>query len=56
MVGDSPKHDVEGGLRAGMRAVLLDRSGRAGAERVELAARGVAVIRSLRELPDLVIE
>ncbi len=46
MVGDSLKHDVEGALDAGMRAVLLRRSG-------EVPARlptGLSVIRSLAEL------
>ncbi len=49
MVGDSLKHDVEGALDAGMRAVLLRRSG-------EVPARlptGLPVIRSLAELPAL---
>ncbi len=46
MVGDSLKHDVEGALDAGMRAVLLRRSD-------EVPARlptGLPVIRSLAEL------
>jgi putative hydrolase of the HAD superfamily len=46
MVGDSLKHDIEGALAAGMRAVLLRRSG-------ELPARlppNVPVITGLQEL------
>jgi len=57
MVGDSVRQDVEGALAAGLRAVLLDRRDRAASD-VEvstLRARGVPVIRSLRELPRLVI-
>jgi len=49
MVGDSLKHDVEGALKAGMRAVLLRRSGEVP---LNLPA-GIAVIRSLTELPAL---
>ncbi len=50
MVGDSPKHDVEGAIRAGMRGVLLRRGDTptAGAE-----DHGVPIIRTLRELPAL---
>ncbi|HYM23698.1 MAG TPA: HAD-IA family hydrolase [Vicinamibacterales bacterium] len=50
MVGDSLRHDVEGALGAGMRAVLLDRAGTASARASQL---GVPVIRSLHELPQL---
>ena len=52
MVGDSLRHDVEGAMRAGMRGVLLHRgdSPTPGADEL-----GVPVIRSLRELPHLVI-
>jgi HAD superfamily hydrolase (TIGR01549 family) len=49
MVGDSYDHDVAGAEAVGMRGVLIDRSGRAGEP-----PRSVAVIRSLKELPDLV--
>ena len=49
MVGDSVRQDVEGALRAGMRAVLLHRGETPAAGAGEL---GVPVIRSLRELPD----
>jgi HAD superfamily hydrolase (TIGR01662 family) len=55
MVGDSLKHDVEGAMRVGMRGVLLHRAGGEYPAEQELAARGVPVIRSLRELPNLVI-
>ena len=48
MVGDSLKHDVEGALAAGMRAVLLRRSG----EVPPNLPPNVAVIRTLAELPD----
>jgi len=53
MVGDSLAHDVEGARRVGMHGVLLHRG--AGEHPGELAARGVRVIRSLSELPELVI-
>ena len=53
MVGDSFTHDVEGALGVGMRAVLLNR-GDAAAPKV-LGDHRVPVIRSLRELPDLLI-
>jgi HAD superfamily hydrolase (TIGR01662 family) len=48
MVGDSLSHDVAGARRAGMRAILLAR-GQASEPEAD-----VPVIRSLRELPDLV--
>ena len=61
MVGDSLKHDVEGALGVGMRAVLLNR-GDSAAPAVAVARPGseqgdcrVPVIRSLRELPALLI-
>src|SRR5262249_38839699 len=50
MVGDSLRHDVEGALRVGMRAVLLHRGETPPARAAEL---GVPVIRSLGELPAL---
>jgi putative hydrolase of the HAD superfamily len=52
MVGDSLRHDVEGALAAGMRGVLLHRG-----DSPTLAAeeRGIPVIRSLRELPGLIL-
>ena len=46
MVGDSVKADIEGALAAGMRAVLLRRSG----DLPQLLPPGVDVIRSLSEL------
>jgi putative hydrolase of the HAD superfamily len=54
MVGDSIRDDVEGALRAGMRAALVHRSAGPHPRAAELAARGVPIIRSLRELLDLV--
>jgi putative hydrolase of the HAD superfamily len=53
MVGDSVRQDVEGALGAGMRAVLLRRGTDSHADELELAARGVPVIRSLATLPAL---
>lgn len=50
MVGDSIRQDVEGALRAGMRAVLLYRGDRPPERASEL---GVPIIQSLRELPPL---
>jgi putative hydrolase of the HAD superfamily len=53
MVGDSVRQDVEGAMRAGMRAVLLHRG-----HSVPPALAnelGAPVIRTLRELPKLVI-
>jgi HAD superfamily hydrolase (TIGR01662 family) len=55
MVGDSVGQDIEGALRAGMRAVLLHRGENALPREHELRARGVAVIKSLVELMDLVM-
>ena len=55
MVGDSVRQDVEGALRAGMRAVLLHRSGTPHVDADNLRDRGVPVIRSLGELLNLVI-
>lgn len=54
MVGDSVRHDIEGALRAGMRAVLLHRGHEEHPLARALAERGVATISSLRELPSLV--
>ncbi|HZR24163.1 MAG TPA: HAD family hydrolase [Vicinamibacterales bacterium] len=50
MVGDSVRQDVEGALRAGMRAILLDRRDNRPERAREL---GVPIITSLRELPPL---
>ena len=49
MVGDSLDHDIAGARRLGMRAVLVSRAGDAPA-----CPPDVPVIRTLRELPDLV--
>jgi putative hydrolase of the HAD superfamily len=49
MVGDSIKHDIEGALAAGMRAVLLRRSGELPADLIP----GLPVITTLRDLPQL---
>lgn len=49
MVGDSLRADIEGAVAAGLRAVLIRRSG----ERPDHLPPGVAVIGSLRDLPPL---
>jgi len=49
MVGDSLKHDVEGALKAGMRAVLLRRSG----EVPSNLPPGVPVIQTLAQLDEI---
>jgi len=54
MVGDSVRDDVEGALGAGMHAVLVHRSGSPHPRAAELGARDVPIIRSLRELVDLI--
>jgi len=53
MVGDHVRQDVEGALRAGMRAALLHRGPVRHPREEELADRGVPVVRSLRELRGL---
>jgi len=53
MVGDSVRQDVDGAIGAGMRAVLLNRGRAALAGEAALRARGVPVIASLTELPQL---
>jgi len=50
MVGDSVRQDVEGALRAGMRAILLHRGEHPPDRAREL---GVPIIKSLLELPPL---
>ena len=50
MVGDSVRQDIEGALRAGMRAVLLQRGD---TPTTGAGALGVPIIRSLRDLPNL---
>jgi HAD superfamily hydrolase (TIGR01662 family) len=49
MVGDSLKADIDGAVAAGMRGVLLRRSG----EMPPHLPAGVSVVRSLHELPAL---
>jgi putative hydrolase of the HAD superfamily len=53
MVGDSIRQDVEGALRAGMRAVLLHRTGAPHPCQMEMHSLGVPVICSLAELPEV---
>jgi len=50
MVGDSLRQDIEGALRAGMRAILLYRGETPPSRASEL---GVPIIKSLTELPPL---
>jgi putative hydrolase of the HAD superfamily len=47
MVGDSVRHDIDGALRAGMRAALVHRSDDPHPRGKELADRGVPVLRTL---------
>lgn len=54
MVGDSVRHDVDGALQVGMRAVLLHRRDELPADAEALSEAGVPIIRSLSELPSLV--
>jgi HAD superfamily hydrolase (TIGR01662 family) len=54
MVGDSIRHDIDGALRAGMRAALVHRSDRPHPRLTELTRRGVPVLRSLEDLIALV--
>jgi HAD superfamily hydrolase (TIGR01662 family) len=53
MVGDSLRHDIEGALNVGMRAVWLRRGDNAAPTSLALPDATVPVIRSLRELPAL---
>ena len=53
MVGDHIRQDVEGALRAGLRAAFLHRDPVRHPREAELADRGVPVVRSLRELRDV---
>lgn len=55
MVGDSLRHDVEGALNVGMRAVWLHRGDNAAPPSLAVRNANVPVIRSLRELAQLVI-
>ena len=52
MVGDHLRQDVEGALRAGLGAVLLQRGRGEHPRHEDLAALQVPVISSLRELPE----
>ena len=56
MVGDSVSQDIEGALKTGMRAILLHRSETPAPRAQELKDRGIPIIRSLRELNDLLFE
>ena len=53
MVGDSVRQDIEGALNVGMRAILRNRGDNAAP--AVIGDERVPVIRSLRELPNLVI-
>jgi putative hydrolase of the HAD superfamily len=53
MVGDSVRQDIDGALKAKMRAVFLHRDGEPHEREEELLSRGVPTIRSLAELPAL---
>jgi HAD superfamily hydrolase (TIGR01662 family) len=55
MVGDSLRHDIEGAINVGMRAVWLHRGDNAAPTSLALPDATVPVIRSLRELEDLII-
>ncbi len=55
MVGDSVRHDVEGALNVGMRAVWLHRGDNAAPRYTSVRNLTVPVIRSLTELPRLLI-
>ena len=54
MVGDSLRHDVEGALNVGMRAVWLHRGDNAAPTSAAVHDTTVPVIRSLRELPAVI--
>ena len=54
MVGDSVSQDIEGALRAGMRAVLVHRGDTVHPRDQQLASAGVPVVRSLSQLPDVI--
>ena len=56
MVGDSIQHDVDGALRAGMRAVLLHRDDASHPQERELLGRGVPTIRTLHELRAMLLQ
>jgi putative hydrolase of the HAD superfamily len=50
MVGDAARHDIDGALGAGMRAVLLHRGPVPHPREQSLASAGVPTVRSLSEL------
>jgi putative hydrolase of the HAD superfamily len=50
MVGDSVRHDIDGALAAGMRAVLLHRGRDDHPSAADLGARGIPIIGSLHDL------
>jgi ribonucleotide monophosphatase NagD (HAD superfamily) len=52
MVGDNVRQDVEGALRAGMRAALVNRGESDRRLESDLAKKGVPVIASLDALID----
>jgi FMN phosphatase YigB (HAD superfamily) len=54
MVGDSLRHDIEGALNVGMRAVWLHRGDNAAPTSLAVRDARVPVISSLRELPALI--
>jgi putative hydrolase of the HAD superfamily len=54
MVGDSLRHDVEGALNVGMRAVWLHRGDNAAPTSLALRDASVPAISSLRVVPALV--
>lgn len=53
MVGDSVRHDVEGAIRAGMRAALLHRGQEPHPAAASLTAAGIPVLGALSELLEL---
>jgi HAD superfamily hydrolase (TIGR01662 family) len=55
MVGDSLRHDIEGALNIGMRAVWLHRGDNAAPTSLALHDASVPVISTLRELQPLVL-
>ena len=55
MVGDSLRHDVEGALRAGLQARLLDRHGRYGRDGRYDAQRAAVPVPTVRGLDELAL-
>lgn len=54
MVGDNVRDDIEGALAAGMHAVLICRGDQRHPDADALAAAGVPIVKTLREVPALV--